>query len=124
MRPSSPPSELPPEKRSLFYIPDHSIRRAFRLAWRGRLQKLDGLSRLLAGSASVPLWLARMAMDAAVPIDHEHELDAPENDLPALSRAVLAMGLDPRSCSKRSAPAIEEPCGRRSSRLRFCPCAR
>ena len=90
--PPEPPIP-PPEKRSILYMPP-SWRRGSQLARNGRLAKLHWLARLLSDSTDTPDWLARMAMDAAIPFDHEQELDDPANDLPVLERAVEAMGLD------------------------------
>ena len=69
-------------------------RRGIALAQNGRYLKLDALARLLADCADTPHWIAYRALCAAIPYDHEHELDDPANDLPALERAVEAMGLD------------------------------
>jgi hypothetical protein len=95
------PPILPFEQRGLFYIPDPETRRAWRLATRGRLQTLSGLACFLADSADIPEWVARMALNAVVPVDHEEELDGPINHLPILERAAMAMGIDP-VCVSRS----------------------
>lgn len=89
------PEPLPPEKWSVFYIPVPDVRRAMNLARYGRLDTFEDLAAMLADCTDTPWWLARMAMNAAVPIDHETELDDAENHLPMLSRAAEAMGLDP-----------------------------
>jgi hypothetical protein len=90
----APPPEPPPEKRSILYLPFPELRRPFRLSFNGRLAKLEALTMLLSDSTDTPLWIARMAMNAAIPLDHERELDDASNDLPAMERAVEAMGLD------------------------------
>jgi hypothetical protein len=91
------PAMLPPppiEQRSLFYTPVPEIRRAMNLTHSGRFRTLNNLIAILSNCTDTPVWLAQMAMDAAMPADHEGELDEADNHLPLLSRAVAAMGLD------------------------------
>ena len=80
---------------SLMTFPDPGMRRAFRLAVRGRLQTFEALSLMLALDLDVPEWLAQLAMNAAIPDGRERDLDDPAAHDPALLRAKVAMGFQP-----------------------------
>ena len=77
---------------SLLTHPDPVCRRVWRMMMRGRQETFDRLVHTLAAETETPDWIARLALDAAIPDGRERELDDPDCIAPALNRAKVAMG--------------------------------
>lgn len=88
-----PPEPLPPEKCSIFYIPEPGLRRVANLSRHGRSGWMNELTSVVADRTDTPRWLARMALDAAVPVDCEAELDDEVGRAHAVRRAADLMRL-------------------------------
>lgn len=91
---SATPPEPAPDERSSLYMPP-VMRRAFNLAQRDRVGKLNELARALAAASRTPQWMAHMALDVVYIPGREADLDDVNNDAPALEMALMAMGLNP-----------------------------
>lgn len=89
------PEPLPFASLSLFDHPNPGVRRAMRMMRPGRQETFDMLVDILAAETETPEWIARMAVNAAIPDGRERELDDPGGIAPALGRAKVAMGFKP-----------------------------